>query len=571
MLSDKEFYDRRAEALRRILESDARQKLIVAGPGTGKTYTFQQVLAAIEGRGLAMTFLLGLVKDLDEAIGADTDVYSFHGFARRLLHQIDGTGVTRGVHYYPPLTQLFLEDLRIVDGVTLDALSLGGLFRNLEVDDPFMGRALSSGAYYDAVSFDDAVYRVFRAMEADISRIPLYPQIVIDEFQDFCPLEVEFVRQLARRSPILIVGDDDQALYAFRDATPDAIRDLASDEEFERFELPYCTRCTQVVVDATHTVVARAQAVGLLDGRLDKPYECFIPEKRQDSAEYPKIVHAHCSTQTNSAPYMGRYIEGRIREVSRADIDESRAKKYPTVLIIGPNPFLGQIERYLRDKFTNIMTSSSNGPELSLLDGYRLLLQDEYSNLAWRILLQLLQPGDWEAIVRRALTNEEMLRLLLPEAFVGSQLEVVELLRRLEAEEPLSSAEQEKLAAALGVDVANLAEFLDPPSPEATDADADGPTIMLTSLMGSKGLQAAHVFVIGVNQGHFPRSTNPTNAEVCQLLVALTRTRKSCTLVSTGRLGAERLGDSDFVEWLAPHTETVVVNRQYFNVPMDRR
>lgn len=66
MLSDEEFHERRAEALRRILESDARQKLIVAGPGTGKTYTFQQVLAAIEGRGLAMTFLLGLVKDLDE-------------------------------------------------------------------------------------------------------------------------------------------------------------------------------------------------------------------------------------------------------------------------------------------------------------------------------------------------------------------------------------------------------------------------------------------------------------------------------------------------------------------------
>jgi hypothetical protein len=469
------------------------------------------------------------------------------------------------------LTQLFLEDLRIVDGVTLDALSLGGLFRNLAVDDPFMGRALSSGSYYDAVSFDDAVYRVFRALEADLERVPSYPQVVVDEFQDFCPLEVEFVRVLGKKNPILIVGDDDQALYAFRDATPDAIRELASREEFARFELPYCTRCTQVVVDATHTVVARARAVGLLDGRLDKPYECFIPEKRQDSAEYPKIVHAHWSTQTNSAPYMGRYIEGRIKEVSQADIDESRAKKYPTVLIIGPNPFLGQIERYLRGKFTNIVTSSSNGPELSLLDGYRLLVHDADSNLGWRILFQILQPSAWDSIVRRALTSEQTLRTLLPVAFVDAQLEVVELLRRLEAEELLTSDEREALAAALGIDVSDLAVFLDPPSPEATDADAEGPTIMLTSLMGSKGLQAAHVFVVGVNQGHFPRSANPTNAEVCQLLVALTRTRKSCTLVSTGRLGAEWLGDSDFVEWLSPHTETVAVNRQYFNAPVDRR
>lgn len=96
MLSDAEFYRRRAYALRQILESDAPRKLIVAGPGTGKTYTFQQVLTAIGERGLAMTFLLGLVRDLEDAIGADTDVYSFHGFARRLLHQLDGTGVSRG-------------------------------------------------------------------------------------------------------------------------------------------------------------------------------------------------------------------------------------------------------------------------------------------------------------------------------------------------------------------------------------------------------------------------------------------------------------------------------------------
>ncbi len=571
MLSDEEFHERRAEALRRILESDARKKLIVAGPGTGKTYTFQQVLAAIEDRGLAMTFLLGLVKDLDEAIGANTDVYSFHGFARRLLHQIDGTGVTHGVHYYTPLTQLFLEDLRIVDGVTLDALSLGGLFRNLAVDDPSMGRVLSSGSYYDAVSFDDAVYRVFRALEADTDRVPSYPQVVVDEFQDFCPLEVEFVRELGKKSPILIVGDDDQALYAFRDATPDAIRKLASGEEFARFELPYCTRCTQVVVDATHTVVERARALGLLDGRLDKPYECFIPEKRQDSTEYPRIVHAKCSTQTKSAPYMGRYIEGRIREISQADIKESRAKKYPTALIIGPNPFLGQIEQYLRDKFTNIVTSSNNPPELLLLDGYQFLVHDADSNLGWRVLLQLLQPIDWESVVRSALASEETLRSLLSVVFVDTQLEVVELVRRLEAEESLSLDERERLAAVLGINAVDLAGFLVPSSPSETEADPDEPTIMLTSLMGSKGLQSAHVFVVGVNQGHFPRSADPTNAEVCQLLVALTRTRKSCTLVSTGRLGKVQLGVSDFVGWLDPHTETVVVNKQYFNAPVDRR
>jgi len=106
----------RSAAVDAVLNSRARLKLIVAGPGTGKTYTFQKLLERTEGRGIAMTFLVGLVRDLESALGDSADVYSFHGFARRLLHHIDGTGVTRGAHYYPPLALLYVEDIRILDG-----------------------------------------------------------------------------------------------------------------------------------------------------------------------------------------------------------------------------------------------------------------------------------------------------------------------------------------------------------------------------------------------------------------------------------------------------------------------
>ena len=68
MISDEEFSQRRTDALERILESESQRKLIVAGPGTGKTYTFQRVLEAKGGRGLAMTFLMSLVRDLDDAM-----------------------------------------------------------------------------------------------------------------------------------------------------------------------------------------------------------------------------------------------------------------------------------------------------------------------------------------------------------------------------------------------------------------------------------------------------------------------------------------------------------------------
>ena len=166
MLSDEEFAQQRTDALERIIGSKARHRLIVAGPGTGKTYTFQRVLNAVAGRGLAITFLLGLVRDLSEALGDATDVYSFHGFAKRLLHQVEGTGVTKGATYYPALVLVLVEDLRIIDDATLDERELGSLFRNLADGDSFLQRAMSSGEYYDAVGYDDAVYRVLQALDS---------------------------------------------------------------------------------------------------------------------------------------------------------------------------------------------------------------------------------------------------------------------------------------------------------------------------------------------------------------------------------------------------------------------
>jgi ATP-dependent DNA helicase UvrD/PcrA len=43
----------RAAATTAIVDSAAAKKLVVAGPGTGKTHTFKQVLQAVEGKGLA--------------------------------------------------------------------------------------------------------------------------------------------------------------------------------------------------------------------------------------------------------------------------------------------------------------------------------------------------------------------------------------------------------------------------------------------------------------------------------------------------------------------------------------
>ena len=51
--------------------------------------------------------------------------------------------------------------------------------------------------------------------------------------------------------------------------------------------------------------------------------------------------------------------------------------------------------------------------------------------------------------------------------------------------------------------------------------------------MGCKGLSAGHVIIVGANDGSIPK--NPRNigdVEIAQFMVALTRTRKQCHIVS---------------------------------------
>ncbi|MBL8777321.1 MAG: ATP-dependent helicase, partial [Acidimicrobiales bacterium] len=506
------------------------------------------------------------VKDLSGSLGEGTEVQSFHGLAKKLLHQ-GLPGTPPNIHYRPfTFIRLAAEDLLLIEGLTMDEMEIGQRFRSLEPDSTAVVSTLRSGDYYRAVGYDDSVFRVYRALRDNPDYVPAYAQVVVDEFQDFCALEVELIKALAGSSPTLIVGDDDQALYAFRDASPDAIRELAAEGQYQRFELPFCSRCTEVLVAATHTVVDRAKANGLLTGRLDKRYECYLPGKSAESALYPKIKHFSCSTHNRQSPYIGRLIAECIRRIPAGEIAESYAETFPTAMIIAPEPFRSFVEKYLGDAgFQLVGSPETNGID-DLVFAYRLLAKEPDSNFAWRIIAGTAQPDGWEEAVREAVTSGTPLVTLLQEAFLDGQRDIAALVAKAYGDEDMSSEDRNSLADALAVSVDELDDQLAPPEPDTPDPwDETKPLVMVTSLMGSKGLQAGHVFIAGINAGHFPRNNQaPNNEEVCQLLVALTRARKSCTLVSTRRLGDAQLGKSVFVDWLEPHIDqTVYANKTY--------
>jgi superfamily I DNA/RNA helicase len=571
----------RQRFLEDLVRSDSDLKLVVAGPGTGKTYSFRALLSLSPEPRLVLSFINNLVRDLEEKLGDLAEVRTFHRFCRRLLHTNIPHGLSAGFDYFPALTGIIASDTSVLLGTNVSLWDVEAVLHLLEEDNPILVSALRSGEYYDAVGHTDAVYRMVRFFDRHPENIPVYGQIVVDEFQDFSALESRVIDQLSTGSPILVVGDDDQALYAFKHASPRYLRDLAMEGRFERFELPYCSRCTQVLVEAVRDVADHAQALGLLDGRVPKRFECYMPEKRVDSERYPMIIHARCTRQDRRAPYMGRYIEEQVRRIPEGEIREAKESGQPTVLVTGPAQFVGQIHDYLAERFQNVEYKRREQSEMTLLDGYLRLLVNERSRLGWRIVLSIARPDGFNDIIRRAIGDGEELVDLLAEDYRRDHLEIIGLLRKIQDESPLSEDEARRLEDAVGLAIPDLERLLrvrlseeeeqveEETAPAEVEVDGAGaaltPEIVVTNLVGAKGLQASHVFVAGLNDEHFPRSNaDPTDTEVCELIVALTRCTKQCHVLSCQRFGGQLVRRSVFLDWLANRLQCVDVNAAYF-------
>lgn len=542
----------RKSCLEKILSSKASKKLIAAGPGTGKTFTFGQLLAQrAKEKNLALTFIKKLVDEMKVALAGVAEVKTFHAFCKKILHQQNGK-----IEVAPFLPEIIQRDADLLENGRSDFVPA---MQMLAKKSQTIGFYLARGDYYEAVGFDDAVYRLFRQMEKDPDVIEDFGQLVVDEFQDFNPLEVALIELLGSKSDALIVGDDDQAVYDGRCASPQHLREWHKSGKYEVFELPFCSRCTSVVVEATNAVVKEAVAKGHFAGRIPKRYECYLEAKEADSTRYPKLITA-CCTLANVIP---KYIKREIEAIPAEDIAESRDKKtgYPTVLIIGPKQYLQEVDKQLRPDFPQIDYTPKGEVDFGLVDAYEWLLRDPDSNLGWRIVLDVYCKDSEIAPVVKASEDGTPMVKLIDKDLVKSHRRVMELIKKLTKEEKLAKAEVAELKKTLGDEAAHIIEHFTPkPEPELKELEPTKPTIKMTSFVGCKGLSAGHVFVLGVHADSMPRDpANIQDREISQFIVALTRTRKCCHLISNKWLVSPRdkkgnwnpeFAPSPFMSWM---------------------
>lgn len=514
-------------AIEAVLNSPSPKKLVIAGPGTGKTTLFKQMLKLATGepdRRIVLTFINNLKNDLENDLAGLADVFTLHSYCLGLLHREAALRASLSPNFRccPGLASLISQDWELIE--ESGAPQFVGEMRTLAEENhiPFY---LARGEYYDAVDFDDTVYRAYEGLSSGRAAPNNYDLVLIDEYQDFNSLEAGFIDVLGENNPIMIAGDDDQALYSqLRDASWDHIRLLRRAGEYEVFELPFCMRCPKVVVDAVSDILTRSRQMHRLEGRIEKQYKHFPPVKGADSAKYPKIVHVETSIQRQDANYMGRYIAQAVAEIPLDEIEAAVRGGYPAALVIVAKPYRDQIISHLEGEGYVVDTRREPGSKLNRQLGLSILKEDRDSNLGWRILLDVDTPSFLAHAIVETKDGTRRLVDVLPSEYREG------VLAEVDAHEPTQEA---------------------PEGDQEASAATDAPSVRVTSFEGAKGLSAQHVFIAGLHDGEFPHDPAAIkDLEICKFVVGLTRTRKKCTLIRTRNFAGNWKSPSSFISWI---------------------
>ena len=566
----------RDRSLSIILQSKSIKKIIVSGPGTGKTFTFKKILEIKEGNYLVITFINKLAKKLDCDLSKHAKTCTFHSYCIELLHKLENNDLSNKFILFPKLETIIKSDSKLLYDRSLYDFSRS--FRTINISNNNIDFFIKRSSYYNAVSFDDSVYRVLEYFKHNPNKIPKYNQIVVDEYQDFNRLEVEFLNLLSDKSPILIVGDDDQALYgSIRNASARFIREKYNDLAFKIFCLPFCCRCTEVITQALQDLIRNAKNMGKLKNRIDKKYICYLPDKWKDNKKYPKIICANCSVQNTRSPYIAKFIESEISKLPIEEIVDVNKKSDYTTLVAGSSHYLKQVRNY----FCNLNgsyklfyeDSSKDFNTLNIIDGYKILINEDISsNLGWRILMEFDKVKNMTLIIKKTVLDpSNKLNKMLPSLYIKKHFDIMATLKRVSRGELINLENQNKIESIAGIKIEKIKDILESKSNKRDnkiEKNENEISIVFSTYVGCKGLSAGFTFIIGLDENNLPKNNqSPSDIEICKFIVALTRTIKKCYLITCNRFGGEREGrrPSVFIKWIEPkRLKCIRVDKNYF-------
>ena len=274
----------------RIATTNASPLRVLAGPGTGKTYTLIRRVARLleenvpPSRILVSTFtrtaaadLKLELKNLNVEKASSVRATTVHSLCFSILNRHEVLDITGRVPR--PLLEFekrfLLEDLKEGGFGNIHKRrerlkAFEAAWARLQTDQPgwphnpldrqFDELLRDWLVFHEAMLIGELVPHALRYLRNN----PVCPErsafshILVDEYQDLNTSEQEFIQLLAQDASLTIIGDEDQSIYSFKYAHPEGIADFPRRRPETMDEtLELCRRCPPNIVDMANHLISK--------------------------------------------------------------------------------------------------------------------------------------------------------------------------------------------------------------------------------------------------------------------------------------------------------------------------
>lgn len=575
--------------------------LVLAGAGSGKTKVLTSRIAYLIENGvnprniLAITFTNKAAKEMKDRvvnlIGSSANyiqISTFHSLGLKMIKENYSI-----LGYDKNFTILDSDDTLTVVKKIIKEMNLNPQFYNAKAIRNKISSAkneLMSVSEFSHVEFDKDIVRIFEKYNSilktnnsvdfdDLLVLPiqllnnsevldryqeLYKYILIDEYQDTNEAQYKFTKKLASKyKNIFVVGDNDQAIYAFRGANFKNILNFEKDyPNCKTILLEENYRSTKIILNAANSVIKNNKE------RKDKNLWSNNPEGNKikyiqadsDKEEGSYISSKIKELNNNGVNYEDIAILYRTNAQSRL-IEEEMLKNNIPYRVIGSFYFYNRKE--IKDLLCYLRLINNPHDDISLarvinvpkrgIGAKTMENLDAKSNELGISLFDAISDGKELAFKNLILKMKEecenlslteMVDLVLNES--GMKQELVNE-KTLESEIRLENLEEFKSITKNYEEefgVISLSDFLNEISlvSDMSEHQESKNKVSLMTVHAVKGLEFDYVFVTGMEEGIFPhynaindgsRSAIEEERRLCY--VAITRAKKDLWLLNAKR------------------------------------
>ena len=402
-----DWHDGLGDKARRIASSDRSPLRVVAGPGTGKTFSLIRRVARLLQEGakpdaiFACSFTRTAANDLRKELlklavpnAGRVQSGTIHSFCFRLLGRGEVLQLTARV----PRPLMKFEERFLLEDLCGDTFggvrdchrrleAFNSAWARLQPDEPgwptdptdraFQSQLLSWLRFHEAMLVGELIPETLRFLRGNPAS-PLRPRfahVLVDEYQDLNRAEQALLDLLADGGTLTVVGDEDQSIYSFKYAHPEGISTFDQTHPATADEsLDECRRCPVAIVEmANH----------LIQYNPTRSARILVPLAGAPPGE---VYVVQWSSLDDEVEGIARFVDSRVKG---GDVESGG------VLILSPRRQLGY---RIRDALNNMGTPAHSFFHEEALDGNPKNLEASQAQQAFVLLALLANPADRVAL-----------------------------------------------------------------------------------------------------------------------------------------------------------------------------